>query len=101
MKRVVAMVPAAQAAAKEVHATPRTERKPRRVTAAAAGACAGVAGFAVAAAPGAAILGAEGAGGLAAWGAAGPGVGAFESSAKPGPRLWKKSPPGTPPPTPL
>jgi len=65
MNRVVAMVPAAQAAAKEVQATPRTEMNPRRVTAAAAGAFAGagVGGFAAG----------------AAGGAGGPGVVLFEA----------------------
>src|SRR6266850_5645755 len=32
MNRLVATAPAAQAAANEVHATPRVDRKPRRVT---------------------------------------------------------------------
>jgi len=85
MKRVVATAPAAQAAAKDVHATPRTDRKPRRLNA--AGGCAGApaAGLAGAGEAGAETFGAAGAGGVAPWAGGCAGVVFFESSVKPRP----------------
>src|SRR5256885_17060397 len=90
MNRVVATAPAAQAAAKEVQATPSTDKKPRRVTPPAIGAGAVAAGLAGAAEPGAGSFGTAGAGEPAPSGAGCPGSVVFESSVKPPPRSWKK-----------
>jgi len=69
MKRVVATAPAAQAAAKDVQATPRVERNPRRVMAGAGDAGLGAAGAAAAGdAPGLAAGFGPAAGPPAPWG---------------------------------